>query len=445
MNRVSLSRTPATHHGIFSAYYGRIPHTRNEHHSVSRSNVPLSIGGHAVTSLVGEFGSPLYVYDAAIIRRQYERLRNAFDGVKLRLLYACKANSNVSIVKYLHGLGACVDAVSSYEVELAVRCGVPIDEILYTPNCVAFREIEEVVERGVLVNIDNISVLEHFGQKYGDRACAIRINPHIWAGGNAHIQTGHIDSKFGISIHQLRHVLRVVKAYNMKIVGLHMHTGSDILDAETFLTAAEILFETAEDFPDLQFLDFGSGFKVPYKPDDVATDVETLGAALSRRFIDFCSQYGRELELWFEPGKFLVSESGWLLTTVTVLKQTPSCAFVGTDSGLHQLIRPMLYDAYHGIINASSVEGTERIYTVVGCICETDTFGVDRRLVETHEGDIIALRNAGAYGMAMSSNYNSRPRPAEIMIVDGDVRLIRRRETLDDILRTQLEAAAVEA
>ncbi|MBC8144238.1 MAG: diaminopimelate decarboxylase, partial [bacterium] len=247
----------------------------------------------------------------------------------------------------------------------------------------------------------------------------------------------------GISIHQLRHVLRVIKAYDMKIVGLHMHTGSDILDAETFLTAAEILFETAEDFPDLQFVDFGSGFKVPYKPDDVATDVEALGSALSRRFKEFCATYGRELELWFEPGKFLVSESGFLLTTVTVLKQTPSCVFVGTDSGMHQLIRPMLYDAYHGIVNGSSTDGTERIYTVVGCICETDTFGVDRRLVETHEGDIMVLRNAGAYGFAMSSNYNSRPRTAEVMIVDGEARIIRRRETLDDILRTQLEAETV--
>jgi diaminopimelate decarboxylase len=405
----------------------------------------LIIGGHTVTSLVAEYGSPLYVYDAAIIRRQYERLRDAFDGVKLRLLYACKANSNIAIIRQLHSLGAGVDAVSSYEVDLAMRCGVPAGEILYTPNCVPFAEIEEVVERGVLVNIDNISVLEHFGQKYGSRPCAIRINPHIWAGGNAHIQTGHIDSKFGISIHQLRHVLRIVRAYEMTITGLHMHTGSDILDAETFLTAAEILFETAESFPDLEFLDFGSGFKVPYKPDDVATDVESLGAALSERFRAFSAEYGRELELWFEPGKFLVSESGWLLTTVSVLKQTPSCVFVGTDSGLHQLIRPMLYDAYHGITNASSTEGTERIYTIVGCICETDTFGVDRRMVETHEGDIIAIRNAGAYGFAMSSNYNSRPRPAEVLIVDGEARLVRRRETLDDILRTQLEVETLPA
>ncbi|MEO5930774.1 MAG: diaminopimelate decarboxylase [Candidatus Kapaibacterium sp.] len=407
----------------------------------------IQIGGRTARSLVEEFGSPLYVYDAAVIRRQHQRLISAFDGVKLRLLYACKANSNASVIRFIHDLGIGIDAVSSYEVELAVRCGVPISDILYTPNCVSFAEIEAAVERGVLVNIDNISVLERFGQRFGDRPCAIRINPHILAGGNAHIQTGHIDSKFGISIHQMRHILRIVRGYNMRITGLHMHTGSDILDAETFITGAEILFEHAADFPHLEFIDFGSGFKVPYKPDDVATDVEALGKRLSQRFRAFCADYGRDLELWFEPGKFLVSESGWLLTTATVLKQTPSCVFIGTDSGLHHLIRPMLYDAYHSIVNADRTEGTERIYTVVGCICETDTFGVDRKLTETSEGDILAIKNAGAYGFAMSSNYNSRPRPAEVMMVAGEAHLIRRRETLDDMMATlvdpKLESHAV--
>lgn len=397
----------------------------------------LNFGGHTARALVEEFGSPLYVYDASVIERQYKRLTGAFNGVKSRFLYAMKANSNVSIIRFLHGLGAGVDAVSSYEVEIALRCGLKPEEILYTPNCVPFSEIEEVVDKGVLVNIDNISVLEKFGQKYGDRPCAVRINPHILAGGNAHIQTGHIDSKFGISIHQLRHVMRIINAYGMRIEGLHMHTGSDILDAETFITGAEVLFDLAAQFPDLQFIDFGSGFKVPYRPDDVSTDVEQLGEKLTRRFREFCDEYGRELELWFEPGKFLVSESGSLLTTVTVIKQTPSCVFLGTDSGLHQLIRPMLYDSYHYIMNAERSGGTERIYTVVGCICETDTFGADRKLAETMEGDILAIRNAGAYGYAMASTYNSRPRPAEVLILNGEARLIRRRETVEDILLMQ--------
>lgn len=399
----------------------------------------LQIGGVPARSLVERYGSPLYVYDAEVIRRQYRRLETAFSGVRSRLLFACKANSNVAVIRLLHSLGAGIDAVSEHEVELAMHCGVPVEEILYTPNCVDFSEIERVVERGVLVNIDNISVLEQFGQRYRDLPCAVRINPHILAGGNAHIQTGHIDSKFGISIHQMRHVHRIVRAYDMKIAGLHMHTGSEILDAQTFLTGAEILFEAAEEFPDLSFLDFGSGFKVPYRPDDIQTDVEALGAAMCERFGEFCRSYGRELELWFEPGKFLVSESGWLLSTATVLKQTPSCVFIGTDSGLNHLIRPMLYDSYHQIINADRLSGTERIYTVVGSICETDTFGVDRRMVETREGDIIAMANAGAYGWVMSSNYNFRPRTAEVLVDNAEVRLIRRRETFDDMLRLQVD------
>lgn len=397
----------------------------------------LTIGGRSARSLVEEFGTPLYVYNAETIQRQYKRLAGAFGDIPVRILYACKANSNISVIRYLHSLGAGVDAVSIYEVELALRCGVAPSEILFTPNCVPFEEIEAAVAHGVHINIDNIAVLERFGQRFGAHPCAVRINPHILAGGNAHIQTGHIDSKFGISIHQMRHILRIVKAYSMRVNGLHMHTGSDILDPETFLTGAEILFDLAGDFPDLEFIDFGSGFKVPYKPGDIETNVDELGTAMAQRFREFCSEYGRDLELWFEPGKFLVSESGWLLTTATVLKQTPSCVFIGTDSGLHHLIRPMLYDAWHTIVNADRMQGHERVYTVVGCICETDTFGVDRKLVETQEGDIVAVGNAGAYGFAMSSNYNSRPRPAEVLVLDGEARLIRRRETLDDILATQ--------
>ncbi len=402
----------------------------------------MKIGGVTARALVEEFGSPLYVYDGAIIERQYRRLTDAFSGVPLKVHYAMKANSNPAVIQLLHGLGSGIDAVSLPEVEIALLCGVPAEDILYTPNCVSFEELSQVVDKGVLVNIDSIPVLEHFGQTYGARECAIRINPHILAGGNAHIQTGHIDSKFGISIHQMRHVRRIVEAYGMQISGLHMHTGSDILDAETFIAGAEVLFSIASDFPDLRFIDFGSGFKVPYRVDDISTDVEDLGRRLSERFLEFCGEYGRELELWFEPGKFLVSESGTLLTSVTLVKPTPSCVFLGTDSGMHQLLRPMLYDAWHTIVNAERSEGTERIYTVVGCICETDTFGADRKLVEAQEGDILAVRNAGAYGFAMSSNYNSRTRPAEVLVSNSTPRLIRRRETVADLLaKTELAGA----
>lgn len=395
----------------------------------------LTIGGISSRALVEKYGSPLYVYDSEIITRQFKRLTDSFSKCKTKFYYACKANSNPYIIKFIHGLGACIDAVSANEVELAIKCGVPVKDILYTPNCVAFSEIEEIVNKDVIVNIDNLSVLEHFGQTFGNsEPCAIRINPHILAGGNSHIQTGHIDSKFGISIHQLRHILRIVNAYNIKVTGLHMHTGSDIVDARTFTEGADILFSLAINFKELDFIDFGSGFKVPYKADDLSTDIENIGEEICGKFNDFCIEYEKELELRFEPGKYLVSESGFLLVTVTVVKQTPSCVFLGTDSGLHHLIRPMLYDSYHSIINADKLDGVQRVYSVVGCICETDTFGTDRKITETNEGDILAIKNAGAYCFSMSSNYNMRSKPAEVFILHGEDILIRKRESIDDIL-----------
>jgi len=259
------------------------------------------------------------------------------------------------------------------------------------------------------------------------------------AGGNAHIQTGHIDSKFGISIHQIRHVIRVVKANDMDIAGLHMHTGSDIVDAEVFTHAAELLFEAAMNFENLRYIDLGSGFKVGYRKDDVTTDIDRLGEVLGKRFEEFCKTYGKKLELWFEPGKFLVSEAGIFLVKVNVVKQTVSTVFAGVDSGQNHLIRPMMYEAYHHIANISNRGETQRVYSVVGYICETDTFGYDRKLTEVRTGDVLAIYNTGAYGFTMASNYNSRLRPAEVLVLDGKAHLIRRRETFDDLMKNQIE------
>jgi diaminopimelate decarboxylase len=397
------------------------------------------IGGIPITELVNSFDTPLYVYDANIIDRQYARLQQAFSSCKTRINFACKALNNVKIMRHIHELGACLDTVSIQEVWLGLKAGFTPEEIIYTPNCVSMEEIDLAVKEGVMINIDNISILEQFGLKYGNTVpICIRINPHVMAGGNINISTGHIDSKFGISIYQMRHVDRVVKNTGLHVIGLHMHTGSDIVDVDIFLRAADILFEQAEHFPDLTFIDFGSGFKVPYKPDDHSTDIEELGEKLTARFKEFCSEYGRELGLWFEPGKFLVSQAGTFLVKVNVLKQTTAAMFVGVDSGLNHLIRPMLYNGYHHITNVSNPDGALRLYTVVGYICETDTFGWDRKLNEVREGDILAFNNAGAYGMTMASNYNSRFRPAEVLIKNGKAELIRRRENLEDILRNQI-------
>jgi len=398
-----------------------------------------TIGGIHIQELVNSFDTPLYVYDAEIIDRQYARLKQAFSSCKTRINFACKALNNVKVMRHLHDLGACLDTVSIQEVWLGLKAGFTPEEIIYTPNCVSMEEIDLAVKEGVMINIDNISILEQFGLKYGNTVpICIRINPHVMAGGNINISTGHIDSKFGISIYQMRHVDRVVKNTGLNVIGLHMHTGSDIVDVDIFLRAADILFEQAEHFPDLTFIDFGSGFKVPYKPDDHSTDIEELGEKLTARFKEFCSEYGRELELWFEPGKFLVSQAGTFLVKVNVLKQTTAAMFVGVDSGLNHLIRPMLYNGYHHITNVSNPDGALRLYTVVGYICETDTFGWDRKLNEVREGDILAFNNAGAYGMTMASNYNSRFRPAEVLIKNGKAELIRRRENLEDILRNQI-------
>ena len=399
-------------------------------------------------SIAQEANGPVYVYDAEKIKSQYQRLTKAFSGVnQLRLHYATKALSNISVLKYIQRLGAGLDTVSIQEVELGLTAGFDPSKIIYTPNGVSLQEIEQVAQKGVQINIDNLSILEQFGSKYPEIPVCIRINPHVMAGGNSNISVGHIDSKFGISIHQIPHLLRITENTKMRINGIHMHTGSDILDIDVFLHATEILFDTAKNFKNLEFIDFGSGFKVPYKFGDIETNIEELGEKLSLKFNAFCEAYGKELTLAFEPGKFLVSEAGYFLTKVNVVKQTTSTVFAQVDSGFNHLIRPMLYGSHHEITNISNPEGRERFYSVVGYICETDTFGSNRKISEISEGDILAFKNAGAYCQTMASNYNSRFRPAEVLWVNNQAHLIRKQENFEDILRNQIELdfAALEA
>jgi diaminopimelate decarboxylase len=392
-----------------------------------------------VLNLVKKYGTPLYVYDTSKMRSQYKRLQKAFRNTNIRIYYACKALTNINILRFFRDLGAGLDAVSIQEVSLSLLAGFNPKDILYTPNCVSLDEIDEAVELGVRVNIDNISILEQFGLKYGSSVpICIRINPHIMAGANHKISTGHIDSKFGISIYQMPHVERIIQTNGMKVEGLHMHTGSDILDVDVFLKGVEILLETAKNLPDLDYIDIGSGFKVAYHPDDIFTDVDAFGKSLSKQFNQFCKEYGKELTLIFEPGKFLVSEAGYFIARVNVVKQTLSTVFAGLDTGMNHLIRPMFYDAYHQIINVSKTDGKTRIYTVVGYICETDTFGWNRKITEISEGDYLAFLNAGAYCFTMASNYNSRYKPAEVMIHKKKDYLIRQRENFDDLTRNQV-------
>jgi len=390
-------------------------------------------------AIAEEFETPVYVYDAEKIKIQYKKLTGAFTGVKkIKINYAVKALSNVTILKLFKQLNSGLDTVSLQEVELGLLAGFQAEDIIFTPNGVSLTEIENVANLGCQINIDNLSILEQFGTKHPEVPVCIRINPHVMAGGNANISVGHIDSKFGVSIHQIPHVLRIVENTGMHINGIHMHTGSDILDIDVFLFAAEILFTTALQFPSLEFIDLGSGFKVAYSENDIETNIEELGQKLTKRFNAFEKEYGKPLTLVFEPGKFLVSEAGVFLVNVNVIKQTTSTVFASVDSGFNHLIRPMLYNAHHDIVNISNNNGRKRFYTVVGYICETDTFANNRRISEISEGDILCFKNAGAYCFSMTSNYNSRYRPAEILWYNNKAHLIRKRETMDDLLKHQI-------
>lgn len=392
-----------------------------------------------LVAIAEQYGCPTYVYDGNKIESQFDRLENAFKGVKkLKINYAAKALTNISILKLLKKKGSGLDTVSLQEVLLGLEAGFSADDIMFTPNGVSMEEIEDVVALGVQINIDNLSILEQFGTKHPTTPVCIRINPHVMAGGNSNISVGHIDSKFGISVHQIPHILRVIENTKMTINGIHMHTGSDILDIEVFLYAAEILFETAKHFKNLDFIDFGSGFKVPYKEGDLETDIEELGEKLTQTFNDFCKEFGKELTLVFEPGKFLVSQAGVFLAKVNVVKQTTSTVFAGVDTGFNHLIRPMFYNSYHHITNISNVEGKQRFYSVVGYICETDTFASNRKIAEINEGDILCFHNAGAYCFSMASNYNSRFKPAEVLVYNEQIHLIRKRETYKDLLHNQI-------
>ncbi len=389
---------------------------------------------------VDKFGTPLYIYDSNMIKSQYNRLKQSFKDVKnLQINYAVKALSNISILKYMINMGSGIDAVSIQEVILALKAGVNPKKILYTPNGVSIEEIKEVSELGVSINIDNLEVLEQFGNLNPDIPVCIRINPHIMAGGNSKISVGHIDSKFGISIHQTPHILRIVENTKININGVHMHTGSDILDVEVFLNAAEILFKIAKKFKNLEFIDFGSGFKVPYYPGDSETNIDELGVKLTERFNLFCDEYGKELKLIFEPGKFLVSQAGKFLCRVNSIKQTTSTVFAQVDTGFNHLIRPMMYGSNHHIENISNPDDMERYYSVVGYICETDTFATNKKISSISPGDILSFSNAGAYCFSMSSNYNSRFKPAEAFYIDDKVLIIREREKIEDLLINQIE------
>jgi diaminopimelate decarboxylase len=401
------------------------------------SNFPPPFSAEQLQTLAANYGTPLYVYDAAIIRSQYQRLTTAFAGTDTRFFYACKALTNLHVLKLMDSLGAGIDCSSINEAKLALHAGINPTKILYTSNGIHFDEIVAAKNLGININIDSLSNLEKFGQAFGHSyPVGLRLRPNIMAGGNLKISTGHGKSKFGIPVEQIGQVQQLVKQYNLHIRNLHIHTGSELKDVAIFMQGVAVLFELIPLFDELEVIDLGGGFKVPYKKGDAATDIELLAKEVSQAFADYKAKTGRHFQVWFEPGKFLVSAAGFLLATVNVIKENPNDSFVGLNTGLNHLIRPMMYDAYHEIANLSNPSGALKTYMVVGNICETDTFATDRELNEVREGDLLAFFNAGAYGFEMSSNFNSRLKPAEVLLDNGEAKLIRKRDVFEDLLKS---------
>ncbi len=395
-----------------------------------------SISSAEFQHLATQFGTPLYVYDTAYITAQYKKLTTAFAKTDTRFFYACKALTNINILKHIKSLGCNVDCSSINEVKLALLADFEPRNILYTSNGIHFSEIEEAQSLGVNINIDSLSNLEKFGKKYGHSyPVGIRLRPNIMAGGNLKVSTGHDKSKFGIAVEQLKEILALVEKHDLFIQNLHIHTGSDIKDVAVFVKGIEVLFDLIPHFKELSSIDLGGGFKVPYKDGDAETDIPLLAQKVQEAFDNHPNPNGKPLQVWFEPGKFLVSGAGYLLATVNVMKHTPAAAFIGLNTGFNHLIRPMFYDAYHKIENVSNATGPLKEYTVVGNICETDTFASDRSLPETKEGELLVFHNAGAYGFEMSSNFNSRFKPAEVMLKDGQATLIRKADVWEDLVK----------
>lgn len=391
--------------------------------------------------IANEFGTPVYVYDAEKIALQCNKLVTAFQSLPTRFFYACKALTNINILKYVSKQGLGIDCSSINEVKLALYAGIAKENILYTSNGIAFEEIEEAVALGVFVNIDSLSNLKKFAVKYGNTyPVGIRIRPNILAGGNLKISTGHEKSKFGIPIEQLAEVHQLCATTGLYINKIHLHTGSDIKDPEVFLQGVKVMVDLLPHFPNVTIIDLGGGFKVPYAPNQEETDVILIAKKLAA-YLENSLPKNRAITLWFEPGKYIVSECGFLLTRVNVLKDTNTVHFVGVNSGLNHLIRPMFYDAYHHIENISNLSGEEKIYTITGNICETDTFATDRKLGEVRENDILAFYNAGAYGFEMASNYNSRYKPAEVLWLNQKAHLIRKADSFEDLLQHQISVS----
>ncbi len=381
------------------------------------------------------WGTPTYIYDESEIRAQFHSLVRSINYHPKKILFAMKANFNPYILQILKDLGAGIDAVSVGELILARKYNF---FTAFTGNNVTEVEMEIAQRDTNIVNIDSLSALEKFGRNYPSRNIGIRINPDVGAGHHSHCITGGPKSKFGIWYSELDKAKRIADKYGLKIVAIHQHIGSQILEVNKFELAMNVLLKEARRFPDLKIVNFGGGFGVPYRPEENPLPIAILGRRMSECFHDFCDKYGRRLILMIEPGRYLVAEAGWLLTRVNTIKRNPDGrTFVGVDTGFNHLLRPAMYGSYHHITNVSNPDGRKEVVDVVGNICESgDKFAEEREVTEPREGDILAIATAGAYGYSMASNYNLRGLPAEVLIdPDGNTGLIRAREDNETLIK----------
>ena len=390
-------------------------------------------------SLAAQYGTPLYVSDAGVIAEQVRAFRQAFARLPVRIFYAAKALTSLSVLKLMRALGTGLDTVSPAEVQMGLMAGFAPDEMVFTPNMVSFDEIREAVERGLHINIENLSNLERLGRAYGaEVGCFVRLSPDfIGEQESPDRREWQKRTKFGIALSQWDRLEAIVRRYGIPVTGLHMHASHVIMSPEAFQRGAAHMFHLAEKFPQVRRLDFGGGYNIAGRHDAPETRLAQLAGILAPLHRDFARR-GRELELWFEPGRYLVARAGSLVVKTEIVKTNGRVLVAGTDSGFNHLIRPRLYGAYHEIANLSNPGGRPILTDVYGNLCEQDPFAVDWSIPEIREGDILCIRDAGGYGFAMSSQYNSRYRPAEVLLIGGSAHLIRRRETLEDLIRGQI-------
>ncbi len=387
-----------------------------------------------------KFGTPIYLYDLKTIENQFDKLNKELSVLEnYKIHFAAKSLSNISILKFIKKMGAGLDAVSIEEVMIGLKCGFNKDEILYTPNGVSFEEIKQAFKLGVKINLDSIESVKDFVNEFGNQSITVRINPGIYAGGNDNVSVGHSKSKFGIPEERIDELLDMEKKDKIKITGLHIHTGSDITKNNQFKEGIKKIFSIARDFKNIESIDLGGGIKIPYFKDDTSTNLNDYVKEVSKELKKFELEFNKKLKLIFEPGKFLVSDCGFFITKVNYIKSTKTKDFLQVDSGLNHLLRPTLYGSHHEIINLSNPAGKKKEYDVVGYICEKDTFAEKRKIPETSVGDLICFKNAGAYGFEMSSNYNSRLKPAEVCIYNNKILKIRQAQSLNDLLIGQID------